>query len=106
MYMICDTVDCDQLLSLILNNTGHILVDVLFQFRLDKRLPVANCEHRLNVDLGKCICHLPPHVTLLTELLRLSNGGGYKRYVPTERVGAPWRLFLFSTSCPRACGRC
>src|ERR1043166_127268 len=55
--MVRHTANDDQLLPLILNDSGYVLVQILLEVGLDQRQAIANCEHGLNVDLREGVCH-------------------------------------------------
>lgn len=57
VHMIRHTLDGDQFLTLVADNTRHVLVKLFFELRTNERQPPVNCEDSLNVDLGVGVGH-------------------------------------------------
>ena len=57
MNVVGHTVDGDELVSLVLNDAGHVAIQVVSPGRLDETVPVFNGENGLNIELGIGICH-------------------------------------------------
>src|SRR5207245_293215 len=57
MNMVRHSVNGDQLLFVVPDDTSNVLVKFFLELWADKRKPTVNCEHSLNVDLRVGVCH-------------------------------------------------
>ncbi len=60
MNMVPDTVDSEEFLVLVPNDTRDKFVDLFLLLGLQKILPSLNSKSHLNIDLRICICHMVP----------------------------------------------
>ena len=61
--MVPDTVDSEEFLVLVPNDTRDKFVELFLVLGSQNILPTLNSKNHLNIDLRICICHRSPPVT-------------------------------------------